>query len=173
MASLHDRFQQAIDARAAARQPGTVGGAMDRYGWSTREVAQQFGVSERTARRWRQQDRIPERRRADWREATTRAARGRQRARMERGGLRGMSAAGTYKVSKSTYRTGPASRIRTLGESDARKITAGQMRDYWAAVDSGNDAEADRILNEALAGDYAPDARGLAMEDADDVDFTI
>jgi hypothetical protein len=168
VASLHDRFQQAVDARAAARQPSSVGGAMDRYGWSAREVAQRFGVSERTARRWRQQDRIPERRREDWRRELTREARGRQRARMERGGIGQMSAGGEYEVSPGRrYRTGPSSRVRT----SQAKIPAAAMRDYWSAVDRGDAAEADQILNDALAGAY--DAPGLHMTDVDDVNFTI
>lgn len=167
MASLNDQFQRAMEARAGARQPSSVRGAMDRYGWSTRDVAQRLGVSERTARRWRQQDHIPERRRGDWRRETVNAARGRQRARMERGGVASMSAAGQYQVSKSRYRTGPNSRVRT----SQAKIPAAAMRAYFAALDRGDAQAADDALNGALADAYG--ASDLHMTDVEDVNFTI
>jgi hypothetical protein len=157
-----------MEARAGTRQPRGVGGAMGRYGWSARDVAQRFGVSERTARRWRQQDRIPERRREDWRQAITGAARGRLRARMARRGLSGMSATGTYFVSPPTrYRANSEAPVRAL---DDNKIDAAAMRDYFSALDRGDAADADRILNDALGKAYgAP----TTFVDADSVWFDV
>src|SRR5215472_13865737 len=114
MASLSDAFQARMAERAA--RGGDMGArrAMERYGWSAREVAQRFGVSERTARRWRQQDRIPERRREDFQREQRRERQARQRARMEARGLSSMSAQGEYMVSRSRYRTRPQYPVRTL-----------------------------------------------------------
>lgn len=158
------------------RTPSTVHGAMERYGWSTRDLAQQLGVSERTARRYAQQNRITGRGAAEraarqqaFQQSVTREARARQRRRMERGGLSSLSAAGEYQISKRRFRTGPGSRVRT-GPS-GEKIPASAMREYFAALDAGNQAEADRVLNDALADAY--DASGLHMTDVDDVTFTI
>ena len=177
MASLSDEFRRQMQARAERGAPSSVRGAMDRYGWTTRDVAQRFGVSDRTARRWRQQNRIPERRRADWRRETTSAAERRVRERMERRGLAGMSVTGTYMVSKSRYKAGPGYPVR-FGTRDngnpvagTNRITAAQMRGYFAAIDQGDQQAADDLLNDALAQAYGAD--GLHFEDVDEVHFDI
>ena len=166
MPSLSDRFQQRMAERAERGDLGARA-AMERYGWNTREVAQRFGVSERTARRWRQQDRIPERRREAFQREQRRERQARQRARMERRGLASMSAQGEYMVSRSRYRTRPQYPVRTL---PGNKISAADMRAYFEALDRGAQDEADQILNAALGGGYqAP----TSFTDADSVDFTI
>jgi Homeodomain-like domain len=167
MASLSDEFQRRMSERAERAAPSGARAAMDRYGWSAREVAQQFGVSERTARRWRQQDRIPERRRDDWQRATGRAAQARQRARMERRGLSALSVTGIYRISKNKYKATPGAPVRVM---PGNKITAAQMREYFGALDAGDAEAADQILNDALGEAYeAP----TDFEDAEGVDFTI
>ena len=167
MASLSDAFQARMAERAA--RGGDMGArrAMERYGWSAREVAQRFNVSERTARRWRQQDRIPERRREDWRAEQRREARARQRARIERRGLSSMQATGTYRVSNSRYTARGRYPVRTL---PGNKISAAEMREYFGALDRGDAEQADRILNAALGRAYQAPA---SFEEAETVDFTI
>jgi hypothetical protein len=140
---------------------------MERYGWNTREVAQRFGVSERTARRWRQQDRIPERRREDFEREQRRVRFARTRARMEARGLTGMSATGEYAVSRNRYRATPRAPVRIM---PGNKISAAEMRDYFDALDRGDQAAADQILNDALGRGYeAP----TSFTEAESVDFTI
>lgn len=174
MASLSERFLEAMARGADRGAPSSVRGAMERYGWSTRDLAVQLGVSERTARRYAQQNRITARSGADrearneqFRQRVREAASGRQRARMERRGVTNMTASGTYFVSKRTYRTSPGLPVRTL---PGNKIPASAMRDYFAALDAGDPAAADAILNGALGGAYeAP----TTFVDAEAVGFTI
>jgi hypothetical protein len=145
--------------------------AMERYGWNAREVAQRFGVSERTARRWRQQDRIPERRREDFQREQRRERQARQRARMERRGVGSLSAQGEYQVSKSRYRTRRQFPVKTL---DGNRISAATMRQYFAALDRGDADRADQLLNEALGAGYGMfGGSEVRFTDADSVDFTI
>lgn len=168
MASLNEEFQRQLAARAERNTPSSVRGAMDRFGWSTRDVAERFGVSERTARRWRQQDRIPARREGDWhREANSASAR-RVRERMERRGLSGLTVTGQYRISKSRYKAGPGAPARLM---PGNKIAPAVMRGYFAAIDQGDDDQADEILNQALAEGY--EAPGMHFEDVDDVHFDI
>lgn len=179
MAGLTEGFINAMNARAERGAPAHVGTAMERYGWSTRDVAQQFGVSERTARRWRQQDRIPARRAADWRDAVQGAARDRLRQRIERGGLKGMKVTGQYRVSVRSYKAGRQSPLR-FGSirgnpvprvTGTNQITGEQMREVFAAIDAGDQAAADAALNKALGEAYG--APGLEVEDAESVEFDI
>ena len=166
MPSLSDAFQQKLADRAARGDLGARR-AMERYGWSAREVAQRMNVSERTARRWRQQDRIPARRMEDWRRQEQRERADRSRERMRRRGLSSMEATGEYKVSRNRYRANRNAPVRTL---PGNKISAAQMRDYFDAIDRGDQAAADQILNDALGGAYgAP----TSFDDAESVDFTI
>jgi hypothetical protein len=141
---------------------------MERFGWTTRDVATRFGVSERTARRWRQQDRIPERRAGDWQRETRAEARARTRQRIEKRGIRHMSATGPYKISKSRYRATAGAPVRIL---EGNKITPAQMRGVFAAADSGDMDAADALLNEALAGAY--EAGGLEMEDVESLEWGV
>lgn len=168
MASLSDEFRRQIQARAERNTPSGVRGAMERFGWSSRDVAERFGVSERTARRWRQQNRVPARRREDFlREATSAAAR-RVRERMLRRGLSGLIVTGIYRISKSRYKAGPGAPARLM---PGNKISPAVMRGYFGAVDQGDDEQADEILNQGLAGGY--EAPGMHFEDVDDVHFDI
>jgi hypothetical protein len=168
MASLNEEFQRQMQARAERNVPSHVRTTMERFGWGSKEVAEKFGVSERTARRWRQQDRIPPRRAGDWHREATSAAAGRVRARMERRGLSKMEVTGQYRISKSRYKAGPGAPVRIM---PGNKISPAVMRGYFAAIDQGDDEQADEILNQGLAGGY--EAPGLHFEDVDDVHFDI
>jgi DNA-binding transcriptional MerR regulator len=168
VAGLSDEFQRQIQARAERNVPSHVRATMERFGWTTRDVAERFGVSERTARRWRQQDRVPERRAGDWhREATSAAAR-RIRERMERRGVSGLTVTGIYRISKSRYKAGPGSPVRIM---PGNKIKPAQMRDYFSAIDQGDEDAADELLNQSIAEAY--EAPGLHFEDVDDLHFDI
>lgn len=168
MARLIDTFLDQVDTRAERGLGASPDRIMERFGWTTKDVAQKFGVSERTARRWRQQDRIPEKRRQDWRDAAKAEARKRTRDRIEKRGIRSMSVQGTYKVSKSRYRTGPTSAVRIL---PGNKITPAQMREVFGNVDAGDLDAADAALNDALAEAY--EAPGLSMEDVESMEWGI
>lgn len=176
MARLVEGFVSAMNARADRGAPAHVGAAMDRYGWSTRDIAARFGVSERTARRWRQQDRIPARRDADWKNAVSSAARDRLRKRIERGGLKGMNVTGQYRISRRSHKAGKGAPIRFGSRGDqfvmgTNKITGAQMREVFAALDSGDIEQADAALNQSLAEAYG--TPGLEVEDAETVEFDI
>jgi transposase-like protein len=168
MARFSDEFRDQIQARAERQAPGTPLGAMARFGWNTGDIAGLMGVSSRTARRWRQFNTVPPARRGDWHRATTAAAAGRIRARMERRGLSGMEVTGTYKISKTTYRAGPGSPVRIM---PGNKISPAQMRGYFSALDQGDAAAADALLTQALADAY--EVPSLTFEDVDDVHFDI
>jgi hypothetical protein len=169
VARLIDEFLSQVDAKSARGLPAAgVRQAMDRFGWTARDVADRFGVSDRTARRWRQQDRIPERRREAWTRETRDAARARTRQRIERRGIGSMTATGPYRVSENRYKATPSSPVRIM---PGNKITPAQMRDVFGAVDSGDMDAADQLLNDALAGAY--EAPGLAMEDIDSLEWGI
>jgi len=161
---LLSAFTAAMEARAGRAAPSSVSGAVERYGWSTRELAQRMGVSERTARRYRQQDRIPDRRAADWREVTRQAATERQRARITRRGLSSMNVQGQYRISRSRYQARRDFPVRFV----EGRITGRQMREVFEA---SSPAEAEKLLNDALAEAYG--APGLEFEDVEGLDFTI
>ena len=168
MASLNEEFRRQLAARAERNTPSSVRGAMGRFGWSTRDIAARFNVSERTARRWRQQNRVPARREDEWRRETTSAAARRVRERIERRGLQGLTVTGTYRISKNRYKAGPGAPARLM---PGNKISAAVMRGYFGALDQGDDDQADEILNQALAAGY--EAPGMHFEDVDDVHFDI
>lgn len=155
-----------MDRRGGRNLPRSVEGVMQRFGWTTRDIAQKFGVSERTARRWRQQDRVPDKRRADWDTAKRAEVRARARAKMERGGLKGLTVTGTYVISKTRAKAGRGSPVQVLPGS---KITGAQMSIVFDALDRGDRAEADEALNQALADAYG--APGLHMEDVEGLSF--
>jgi hypothetical protein len=169
VARLINEFLSQVDARSERGLASAgVGQLMERFGWTTRDVAGRFGVSERTARRWRQQDRIPERRAGDWQRETRAEARARTRQRIERRGIRKMEVTGRYRISKSRYRAGRGAPVRVL---EGNKITPAQMRTVFAAVDAGDMEQADAALNQALAAAY--DAPGLEMEDVESLDWGV
>lgn len=169
MARLIDEFVSQLDARAD-RSVGRadVGRTMDKYGWTTKDVAARFGVSDRTARRWRQQDRVPDKRAADWRNAARDEARKRARERIEKRGISRMSVQGTYRVSRFRGKTGPTSAVRIL---EGSKIRPAQMREVFGNLDAGDIDAADAALNDALAEAYG--APGLSMEDVDSLEWGV
>lgn len=187
MARLIDEFERQVAARAArnvpasarAAPPSGVRGAMERFGWTTRDIAQRLGVSERTARRYRQQDRIPAKRLGGWQGETQAAAEQQRREaqtaaerktweRLGRRGVSEMNVTGTYKISKSRYKANPWSAVRIM---PGNKITPAQMRGVREALEQGNRQAADVLLNEALAEAY--EAPGLEFEAVDSVEFDI
>jgi hypothetical protein len=167
MARLIDEFLDQLDTRADRGLGGSAGRIMERFGWSTADVAERFGVSARTARRWRQKG-VPAARQQDWRNAARDEARRRTRDRIERRGIRSMTVQGTYRISRMRGKTGAASAVRTMPGS---KIAPAQMRDVFAQVDAGDLDAADAALNEALAEAY--EAPGLSMEDVDSLEWGI
>ncbi len=166
---LVDAFTRAMSGKAESRAPGSVRGAVDRYNWTSRDIAREFGVSERTARRWRQQDRIPERRAGQWRDVTRREADRRQRQQIERRGIQQMNVTGIYRVSRSRYRARGVAPVRIGPGAD--RITGAQMRDVFRSLDEGNRDEAERQLNEALAAAYG--APGLNVEQVDSLNYSV
>ena len=165
---LLDAFTAAMAGKAETRAPTSVHGAVERFGWSTRDVAREFGVSERTARRWRQQDRIPARRAEQWREVTRTAAAARQRAQIEARGLRGLTVTGEYRVSRSRYRARGNAPVRIMGDN---RITGATMREVFSALDRGDADAAEAQLNDALADAYG--APGLSIESVDSLTYTV
>lgn len=161
---LLSAFTRALEAKAERRAPTSVSGAVERYGWSTRELARRMGVSERTARRYRQQDRIPAGKAAKWADQTKAAATDRQRERITRRGLSSMNVTGTYRISRSRYRARKDAAVRFV----TGRITGAQMR---AVFDAATPEEAEELLNDALAEAYG--APGLAFEEVEGLDFTI
>lgn len=166
---LIDTFLSQVDSRSdRGLASASVGHVMERFGWSTHDVATRFGVSDRTARRWRQKDHIPPKRAADWRRETRAEARARTQRRIEKRGIRHMAVTGTYRVSKSRYKARPGSAVRIM---EGNKITPAQMRGVFAAVGAGDLDAADVLLNEALAEAY--EAPGLEMEDVESLEWGI
>lgn len=161
---LLSAFTAAMEAKADRRAPTSVAGAIERYGWTTRDLAREMGVSERTARRYRQQNRIPGMKAERWREVNRNAATARQRERITRRGLRGMNVEGTYRISRSRYRARRDFPVRFV----EGRITGAQMREVFGAA---TPAEAEELLNDALAEAYG--APGLYFEDVEGLDFTI
>lgn len=169
MARLIDEFMAQVDARSERGLGASTGRLMERFGWSARDVARRFGISERTARRWRQQDRVPAKRREDWNREVRSEARARTQRNIGRRGIRNMTVTGTYRVSKSRYKATASAPVRIMNGGD--KISPAQMREVFAAVDAGDMDAADALLNEALAELY--EAPGLVMEDVDSLDWSI
>jgi hypothetical protein len=169
---LTEAFTGAAGRRGERTAPETPRAAADRYGWTARDVAQRFNVSERTARRWRQQDRIPERRREDWNREVRRERDTRTRKRIERRGLKGMRVSGNYVVnSKYKYKARPDAPVRLM---PGNKIQGSTMRDFFEAVDGGRLDEAESMLNDALGEGYEISGGGaLSWDDVDGLDFDI
>jgi hypothetical protein len=180
MASLNEEFQRRMAERAERGAPA----AGDLRGLSRRDVQRIFGVGERQARRMIEQNRITGRGRGQ-REARAgqlaaerrREALARQRARMERRGLSRMNVQGTYRISKTPYRTRPGQGVR-FGTGDgfftgSQHITPAQMREYFAAVDRGDAQGADEALNAALGQAYGSGTDSLTFDDVESLDFGI
>lgn len=166
MASLIDAFEGEMDRRGGRNLPRSVEGTMKRFGWTAKDIASKFGVSERTARRWRQQDRVPDKRRDDWNQAKKDEARARARAKMEKSGLKQLKVTGTYIISKTRGKAGSAAPVQMVGNN---RISGAQMRTVFDALDRGDREEADEALNQALAEGY--EAAGLHMEDVEGLSF--
>ena len=165
---LLSAFLGAMEGRAERSAPSDVGRAVERYGWSTRDLARELGVSERTARRYRQQDRIPDRRAARWREVVKSEATARQRERIERRGLTRMDVTGTYEISagRRRFRANRNAPVRFV----QGRITGAQMRDVFGALDRGEAGEAETLLNGALADAYG--AGGLVVTEVEGLDYS-
>jgi DNA-binding transcriptional MerR regulator len=155
-----------MDRRGGRNLPRSVEGTMRRFGWTTKDVAARFGVSDRTARRWRQQDRIPDKKRDSWNDAKKAEARARQRAKMEKGGIKKLTVTGTYRISKTRGKANSSAPIQFMGNN---KISGAQMQEVFGALDRGDREAADDALNQALAEAY--EAEGLHVEDAEGLSF--
>jgi hypothetical protein len=162
-------FQAEFERKADRRLPESPQTASSAYGWTARDIAQRFDVSERTARRWRQQDRIPERRRAEWRRQVSGASRDRARQRIERRGLSGMKVQGRYRVSRSRYETHPDAPVRIMGGS---RIPGAAMREFFSAMDEGDVSRADELLGGALAEAYGM-GQPMDWERVDEIDYRV
>lgn len=165
---LFDAFTRAMQARSSARSPSSVQSAMTRFGWSTRDVARMFGVSDRTARRWRQLNAIPARRADEWRSTVRTAAAARTRARIEARGLSALTVEGIYRISRSRYKSGSWSPVRVM---PGNRIRGAQMRDVFEAADRGDMDAAESQLSEALAEAYG--TSGIEWESIDGLGFDI
>ena len=170
MARLLTEFNDAIARKAAASAPGSVRAAVDRFGWSTRDLAERLGVSERTARRYRQQDRIPARRADEFRRAARSAATERQRSRIASRGLSAMNVHGRYRVSKSVYTTPQDSPVRIM---DGNFISGASMREVFDLEQSGDPAEAEAALAAALGEAYGNGMENMSWDRVDSLDYTI
>lgn len=164
---LLDAFLGEVDRRGAARAPSGVRAAVARFGWTSRDLARELGVSERTARRYRQQDRIPGRRQDAWRDTTRRESQQRQRERIGRRGLSGLTAEGRYRVSKSVYETHPDLPVRAL-----EPIPGSRMRDVFELADRGDLDAAEAELTGALGEAYGV-GESMSWERVDSVSFTV
>lgn len=171
---LTGAFTEAIGRRAAGRQPSSVRGAMERFNWTTRDVARRFNVSERTARRWRQRDHIPARRAEQWRNEVRGAAARNVRDRIGRRGLSGMRVSGTYLVDgnpKYRYKARPDRPVYIL---DGNKISGADMREVFEHLDQGRADEAEHKLSEALSDAYGTAGGAtLEWENVDGLEFDI
>jgi len=170
---LTDAYLRAEAARAEVRAPSSVRGTLEHLGWSAREVAQRFDVSERTARRWRQQGRVPARKA----EQFDREARGAvQAAELERvrtriagarakdaegnrtgsrsggRGLRGMSVTGRYKVSRTE-----AEAHGYLPVWAPEGVPGSALGEFYDLLEAGDEDGAEDALAEALSDAYGTD----------------
>lgn len=166
---LLNALSGAMAGKAETRAPSTVREAQSQFGWSTRDIAGRFGVSPRTARRWVQQDRIPARRREQFRAQARAMAAGRQRRQIEARGLAGLSVTGIYRVSRSRYRARGNAPVRVMPGS---RIPASSMREVFGAIDAGRSAEAERMMNEALSRAYGTSSP-VEFEDVDSLAYRV
>jgi hypothetical protein len=155
--------------QAKQHPPSTPLGAGARFGWGSGDIASLMNVSPRTARRWRQQNRIPAHRQSEWQRVTRDETARRQREQIEARGLRNMRVTGEYRVSRSRYRARPGAPVRIGPGAD--RISGATMRDVFTALDEGREDDAERVLNDALADAYG--APGLRIESVDDLNYTV
>jgi hypothetical protein len=149
--------------------PSTPLGAQGRFGWQSGDLASIMNVSPRTARRWRQQNRVPLHRQADWQRAVRDETARRQREQIEARGLRNMQVTGEYRVSRSRYRSRAGAPVRIGPGRD--RISGATMRDVFTALDEGRADDAERVLNDALGDAYG--APGLRVESVDSLSYTV
>jgi hypothetical protein len=155
--------------QAKQHPPSTPLGAQGRFGWRSADLASIMNVSPRTARRWRQQNRVPLHRQADWRRAVGDETARRQREQIEARGLGGMQVTGEYRVSRSRYRARANAPVRIGPGAD--RISGATMRDVFAALDEGRADDAEARLNDALADAYGtPD---LEIQSVDSLSYTV
>jgi DNA-binding transcriptional MerR regulator len=162
-------FLAATEQRAGQRAPASVRDASARFGWSTHDLAERLGVSERTARRYKQQDRIPPRKAAEYRREAEQAAQDKMRDRITSRGLSGMRVQGRYQISKSVYETHPDAPVRLLEDSH---ISGATMREFYDALAEGDEAAAEEILAGALGEGYGV-GEGMSWERVDELDYRI
>lgn len=164
---LWDAFNRRLAEKA--RPPGDVADLTKQAGWSTRDLARELNVSERTARRYRQTGHIPERRREQFGRAAREVAGRRARERIGRRGLSGLTVQGRYRVSKSVYETHPDSPARIL---PGNAIPGSVMRDVFDAADRGDVDGANEQLEQALSEAYGA-SNPLQWERVDDLDYRV
>jgi hypothetical protein len=155
--------------KAETRAPGSVREAQGRYGWNTRDIAQRFNVSGRTARRWVQQDRIPARRAEQFRAVVRAQAAAGQRRQIEARGLSGLRVTGIYRVSANRYRARSNAAVRIM---PGGRISGSTMREVFRAVDEGRGGEAERMMSDALTRAYGASSP-VRFEDVDSLSYRV
>lgn len=171
-------FMDELGRKSGSRAPSSPRSATRAFGWSTRELAERMGRSERTARRYLQQNRVPAGQQARWRQVTADAASARMRRNIEQRGLRSrssgppyaLSVEGLYRVSSSRYRSHPSSPVRVL---PGNGIPGSVMREVFGLVDAGQADAADAMLADALALGYGMPGGSLEILEVDGLDFHI
>ena len=180
---LTDAYLRAEAARAEVRAPSSVRGTLEHLGWSAREVAQRFDVSERTARRWRQQGRVPARKAAEF----DREARGAvQAAELERvrtriagavrngsrsggRGLSRMSVTGRYKVSRTEAEARGYSPVYAQDP-----IPGSALGEFYDLLEAGDEDGAEDALAAALSEAYQMDGGSvLEWQRVDSLSITL
>jgi hypothetical protein len=167
--NLTRAFLAAADQRAARRAPGTPLGAEAKFGWNAAELASRFGVSPRTARRWRQFDTVPISKQREFDRQATAAQEARQRERISRRGLSGFRVQGRYRISKSVYETHPDSPVRIM---EGEHISGEAMREFYGHLEQGDGDAAEAALAGALGEAYGV-GDNLSFDRVDRADFTI
>jgi hypothetical protein len=170
----------------AGRAPATFGEAVQRYGWTTRDVQRITGKSARSARRYVQEGRLPGRGAAAAEvrqrvaEAGGQAEAGRVgqraeavRSRIASRGLRALSVMGRYRVSRSEYETRSPVEAKTaiLGRGDSDDPGMAQV---YELLDAGDMDGAEDQLAEVLSNAYQ--MSGGSVGDwvrVDSLNFTI
>ena len=161
MGKLYDAMSDAIRGRAPRGLPQ----AQSRWGWSTKEVAQRFGVTQRTAQRWQAAGQVPARRAGQLQDILSTEADKRARERAAKRGFGPVTIGGTYQVSNyRPQRTGPGSRFRT------DEIPPAKVREILALADAGDVAAAEDVLSQAIADGYGI-TQPVTWEDVDSATF--
>jgi hypothetical protein len=167
----------------AGSPPSSLGASAERYRWSARDIARELGVSERTARRYRQQDRVPARKAAEYDQARTRAESARtdaavraSRSRIASRGLRSLTVGGRYRVSSGEYETPPNKPVRVMDGNYIPGAGDGDldpgMADVFDLLEAGDLDGADTALQQALSNAYGTGGTLLDWSRVDSLGFT-